>query len=220
MTRRSLLAYLGVGAAMAPSSAWAFDFLEPTNVDNPLRAYPNRDWERVYRDLYAYDSTFTFLCAPNDTHNCLLTAYVRNGTMVRLGPTFGFGEATDLDGRKASHRWDPRCCQKGLSLVRRVYGDRRVKHPMVRQGWYDWAKAGFPRGKDGTIDPRYLRRGHEPFLRIPWEEVYDLIARGMDDVARTYSGKDGAQKLLAQGYEAPMVEAMHEAGVQTIKVRG
>ncbi len=45
-------------------------------VDNPLTYYPNRDWERFYRDIYRSESTLTFLCAPNDTHNCLLTAHI------------------------------------------------------------------------------------------------------------------------------------------------
>ncbi len=219
-SRRSFLGVLTAGAAAVPSSALAFNFLEPTVVDNPLRAYPNRDWERVYRDLFAYDSTFTFLCAPNDTHNCLLTAYVRNGTMVRLGPSFGFGKATDLEGNGASHRWDPRCCQKGLALVRRFYGDRRVKYPMVREGWLAWAKAGFPRGEDGRVDPKYLRRGRERFVRLPWADVYDLMARGMENIATTYSGATGQKRLEAQGYDEAMIEAMHEAGVQTLKFRG
>lgn len=221
LSRRSLLSLFGAGAAASmPGTAWAFNFLEPVSVDNPLAAYPNRDWERVYRDLYAYDSTFTFLCAPNDTHNCLLTAYVRNGTMVRIGPSFGFGEATDLAGRKASHRWDPRCCQKGLALVRRFYGDRRVRYPMVRKGWKEWAQAGFPRDADGRIDPKYLRRGQEPFVRVTWDEAYDFVAKGMDSIARAYSGEEGAKKLGAQGYDHEMVEAMHGAGVQTLKFRG
>ncbi len=219
-SRRSFLGVLSAGAAAVPSTALAFNFLEPTVVENPLKAYPNRDWERVYRDLFAYDDTFTFLCAPNDTHNCLLTAYVRNGTMVRLGPSFGFGQATDLAGQKASHRWDPRCCQKGLALIRRFYGDRRVKYPMVREGWLAWAKAGFPRNADGTLDPKYKRRGRERFVRLPWEEVYDWIAKGMDNIARTYSGDDGQKKLEAQGYDPAMIEAMHHAGVQTLKFRG
>ena len=49
--------------------------LEPLAVGNPLFQYPNRDWEKVYRDLYHADSSFVFLCAPNDTHNCLLRSY-------------------------------------------------------------------------------------------------------------------------------------------------
>ncbi len=36
----------------------------PLGVDNPLAFYPNRGWERVYRDQYHYDDTFTFVCAP------------------------------------------------------------------------------------------------------------------------------------------------------------
>ncbi|HSC29270.1 MAG TPA: hypothetical protein VLD67_18485, partial [Vicinamibacterales bacterium] len=96
--------------------------------DNPLAFYPDRGWERVYRDLFKYDSTFTFLCAPNDTHNCLLNGYVRSGVVTRIGPTMKYGEATDLEGNRASHRWDPRVCQKGLALTRRFYGDRRVSH--------------------------------------------------------------------------------------------
>ena len=61
-------------------------------------AYPDRGWERVYRDLWKYDSTFTFLCAPNDTHNCILNAYVRSGVVTRIGPTMKYGLATDLAG--------------------------------------------------------------------------------------------------------------------------
>src|SRR6516162_5044940 len=55
---------------------WAFDV---TSVENPLGVYPSRGWEQVYRDQYRYDSTFTWVCAPNDTHMCRLRAFVRNG---------------------------------------------------------------------------------------------------------------------------------------------
>lgn len=222
-TRRSFLGLLAGGAALASTSsdAWAFGFLEPLRVDNPLRTYPNRDWERAYRDLYATDSTFTFLCAPNDTHNCLLTAYVRSGTIVRCGPSFGYGDAQDLESRGASHRWDPRCCQKGLALVRRFYADRRLKVTMVRQGWLQWARDGFPRDpKTGRIDARYLRRGKEPFLRLDAEEAWRLAAAGLENIARTYSGEEGKARLQAQGYDPAMIEAMKGAGVQTIKLRG
>ena len=92
--------------------------LQPVIVDNPLKDYPNRDWERVYRDIAKVDSSFVFLCAPNDTHNCLLKAEVKNGQIVRIRPTYGFGKATDLYGVKASPRWDPRVCQKGWALPR------------------------------------------------------------------------------------------------------
>ncbi len=110
-------------------TAWAID-----RIENPLRTYPKRDWERAYRELYQNDSEFVFTCAPNDTHNCHLKALVKNGVVVRIMPTYNYGEAQDLDGNRASHRWDPRCCNKGLALTRRFYGDRRVRYPMVRAG--------------------------------------------------------------------------------------
>lgn len=107
INRRQFLEALsaaGLGAiAASTEQAWSLD-----SVTNPLASYPNREWESAYRDLWKYDSTFTFMCAPNDTHNCLLNAYVRSGVVVRIGPTMRYGEATDLAGRGASHRWDPR----------------------------------------------------------------------------------------------------------------
>jgi nitrate reductase alpha subunit len=222
MNRRSFLSALGAGAGtLAASSSWGFNFLEPVTVDNPLKLYPNRGWERIYRDLYAYDSTFTFTCAPNDTHNCLLRAYVRSGTVVRIGPTFGYGEAVDAGSGKASHRWDPRCCQKGLALVRRFYGERRCKYPLVRKGFYEWAKAGFPRDAlTGKVDPRFLQRGKDPFVRLTWEDAFDLVARGLQSVASAYSGPQGGKWLLAQGFDPEMVEAAHNIGTQVIKMRG
>ena len=134
LSRRQFLegaSALGFGAfVQSATRAWGLDA-----VENPLARYPSRDWENAYRDLWKTDSKFTFLCAPNDTHNCILNAYVRSGVVTRIGPTMRYGEATDLDGNKASHRWDPRVCQKGLALTRRFYGDRRVRHQMVRKGF-------------------------------------------------------------------------------------
>src|SRR3989344_968737 len=196
-------------------------YFKPMLIDNPLAHYPDRSWESVYRNIFAHDSTFTFLCAPNDTHNCLLKTYVKNGVAVRIGPTYKYGEATDLYGNKSSHRWDPRICQKGLALVRRFYGDRRVKAPLIRRGFKDWASAGFPRdGVTGKPDPKYFQRGKDKWLRIKWDEAYDIAAKAMDNIARTYSGETGAKYLTNQGYDESMVHAIHGAGVETIKLRG
>jgi len=171
-----------------------FTFLTPFDHDNPLSGYPNRDWEKLYRDLFKYDSKFHFLCAPNDTHNCLLTTYVKNGVAVRIGPSFGYGKATDIYGNQTSHRWDPRCCEKGLALVRRFYGDRRCKEPMVRQGFLDWVESGFERDlKTGAVPKKYLNRGKDPFVKISWDRAFELSAKAMNNIARTYTGEKGKQ---------------------------
>ncbi|MEW5853619.1 MAG: molybdopterin-dependent oxidoreductase [Myxococcota bacterium] len=219
--RRMLQGLLGLGAVAASDAVAApLRFFKPMHVDNPLAHYPNRDWERAYRDIFKADSSFVFLCAPNDTHNCLLRAYVKNGVITRIGPTYGYGKAEDLYGNRASHRWDPRICQKGLALVRRIYGDRRVKAPMVRRGFKAWADAGFPRGADGKPDPKYFERGKDKWLRVSWDDAYALTARALDNITRTYSGPQGARLLQAQGYDPAMVEALEGAGTQTIKLRG
>ncbi|MEK6728105.1 MAG: molybdopterin-dependent oxidoreductase [Candidatus Omnitrophota bacterium] len=189
-------------------------------VDDPLQYYPDRDWEKIYRDQYRYDSTFHFLCAPNDTHNCLLKAYVKNDTVIKIGPSYGYGKAKDIYGNQASHRWDPRLCQKGLALIRRIYGPRRVKYPMVREGFKKWLDAGFPRDELGRIPQEYINRGKESFVKVTFEEASEIVAKAMVNIATTYTGDTGKELLTKQGYDEAMIEAMKGAGTQVLKVRG
>ena len=70
-------------------------------IDNPLDYYPDKDWEKIYRNQFQHDYTYHFLCAPNDTHNCLLKAYVKNEVITRIGPSYGYGKAEDLYGNRA-----------------------------------------------------------------------------------------------------------------------
>jgi nitrate reductase alpha subunit len=218
----TLAAMAGLGAASNPGELLAqYRFLDPVRVPNPIAQYPNRDWERLYRDIFRHDRTFTFLCAPNDTHNCLLRAFVKNNVLVRIEPTYGYGKATDLTGHRATARWDPRCCQKGLVLGRRLYGDRRVKGAFVRKGFKDWVEQGFPRDPvTGAAPAALMKRGWDGFVRVPYEEAYALHARALDNIARTYGGEPGRRALLAQGYDPAMVDALDGAGVRTAKFRG
>src|SRR3989304_4633534 len=155
LNRREFLRLGLAGVAMAAGGPLfaALKFVD--DVDNPLEFYPNRDWERLYRNVFSYDRHFYFLCAPNDTHNCLLRSYVKNDIITRIGPSYGYGKAEDIYGNKASSRWDPRLCQKGLVMVRKIYGPRREKNPMVREGFKHWADAGFPRDANGRMPEKY-----------------------------------------------------------------
>ncbi len=224
ISRRSFLKWFGGGAAaLTASTAFAesFTFFNPYEVQNPLAHYPNRGWEKIFRDLWNYDSEFTFVCAPNDTHECLLKAEVKNNVVMRISPTFNYHKAEDPYGYKPSQRWEPRCCQKGLALVRRFYGDRRVKYPVVREGFLKWVEDGFPRGADGRPPEKYFKgRGKEPFIRVSWEKAFEVTAKALENIAKTYSGEEGKKKLLQQGYDPVMVEATGGAGVQTLKFRG
>ncbi len=126
----------GSGAVIGSSvNLWAF---EPVDVANPLAAYPARDWEKIYRDQYRYDSTFSWVCSPNDTHACRCLAYVRDGVITRLGSEYNNDTYKGLDHKHATAAWNPRQCAKGYTFHRIVYGPYRLKHPMVRKGWKDW----------------------------------------------------------------------------------
>ncbi|WP_415064244.1 molybdopterin-dependent oxidoreductase [Bdellovibrio sp.] len=225
LSRRSFVKALAASGGLLATSSWAnavpLRFFNPQNIENPLAQYPDRDWEKIYRNIFANDSSFVFLCAPNDTHNCLLKAYVKNGVVTRIGPSYGYGKATDLYGNQSSHRWDPRICQKGLALVRRFYGDRRVKAPMIRRGFKEWADAGFPRDPaTGSPDPKYFQRGKDKWLRTDWQQAYDYSAKAFENIASNYSGDKGEHFLHKQGYDPAMIEALEKSGTQTIKLRG
>ncbi len=226
LSRRSFLRISGVSTAAAAMGLVldpAYLRAAPVRIDSPLAAYPNRDWESVYRDLAATDDSFVFTCSPNDTHNCLLKASTKNGVVVNISPTYGYGKATDLYGNRASHRWDPRACQKGLAMARKFYGDRRVRRPRVRRGFLEWAEAGFPRDADtGVPAMDTTKRGEDTWVEVDWDEAFDLAARTFRDIAETYSGEEGAARLRAQGYDEDMVASDNygQAGTRTIKVRG
>jgi nitrate reductase alpha subunit len=225
VSRRAFLrlaSLAGLGSVIVPQDLFAqYRYLAPVSVPNPLAAYPNRDWERMYRDIFRHDRSFVFLCCPNDTHNCLLKAYMKNNVVVRIEPTYGYGKATDLSGNKASHRWDPRCCQKGLVLARRFYGDRRVNGAFIRKGFKEWVDRGFPRDPATGAPPlELMRRGWDSWLKVSHDEAYAYHARALHNIAKTYSGEQGRQYLLAQGYDPDMVAQVGGAGTRVMKFRG
>ncbi len=209
----------GGGLLVTPGvRLWAFDVLD---VDNPLGAYPTRGWEKIYRDQYRYDRQFTWVCSPNDTHACRVTAQVRNGVVVRLGNDYTYQNYADLYGNKATHNWNPRQCAKGYTFHRIVYGPHRLKYPLVRKGWKEWADDGFPELTDANRTKyKFDSRGTDQLMRISWDKALTYIAKGFKRIATEYSGEEGKRKLLKQGYPPEMVEDMGGAGTRTIKMRG
>ena len=206
----------GLGAfANTVDRAWGLEA-----ISNPLATYPDRGWESAYRDLWKSDSSFTFTCAPNDTHNCLLRAYVRQGVITRIGPTMRYGEAEDLSGNRTTSRWDPRVCQKGLALTRRFYGDRRINQCMVRAGYKRWIEEGFPRGDDGKPPEKYFQRARDEWIRVSHDEAAAMVAAVLENIATTYSGEEGMRRLRDQGYDPEVIEKTAGVGTQTLKFRG
>src|SRR5262245_4080174 len=127
----------------------------------------------------------------------------------------------DLYGNKATANWNPRQCAKGYTFHRVVYAPYRLKYPLMRAGWKQWADDGFPYlTPELRTKYKFDARGQDHLVRIAWPDAFAYIAKGYRAIAARYSGKDGAKLLLEQGYEPEMVEAMGGAGTRTCKFRG
>ena len=223
INRRDFLRSIGVGAgAGVLAGGLSCRLLEPVEgEDNPLSRSVARDWEEIYRDQDRYDSTFDWVCSPNDTHACRVRAYVRNGIVTRAGSTYDYQDYADLYGNKATANWNPRQCAKGYTFHRVLYGPYRLRHPIVRKGWKAWVDAGCP-ALTPELKTKYLfdARGQDEFIQITWEDAFRNIAKTLKGIAERYSGEDGKERLLGQGYQPEMVEATGGAGTRCIKMRG
>ncbi len=131
VTRRDFLKTSGAVAGGAAGMGWPLKALAfRDDVVNPLAFYPARDWEKIYRDQYKYDATFSWVCSPNDTHSCRVLAYTRNGIITRMGSQYDHQDYADSYGNKATVNWNPRQCAKGYTFHRIIYGPYRLKHPI------------------------------------------------------------------------------------------
>lgn len=220
-SRRAFLKLSGAAALTLAFTQPELRLLQPINVDNPLAAYPDRGWEQIYHNQYGYDTSFTYVCSPNDTHACRLRAFLRNGIILRSEQNYDVGRYADLDGNTATPHWNPRGCKKGQTFHRRIYGPHRLKGPLMRRGWQAWADAGFPElTPENKTKYKFDARGTDELLPVAWEVAYDYIARGMIAIATHYSSAAGIAQLRQQGYPEEMIAAMGGAGTRTFKCRG
>lgn len=221
ISRRRFLELCGIGGGVllaSPVQSWAF---QPLSVENPLGSYPDRAWEKIYLDQYRYDDSFTWICAPNDTHMCRMRAFVRNGVMIRSEQNYDHDRYGDMYGNKMTKAWNPRGCPKGYTMQRRVYGPYRLKGPVLRKGWKEWVDAGCPSLSDQPelrTTYKFDDRGNDSFVRMSWDEVTKYVATALIAIAKTYSGDEGARRLTKDGYEQRMIDKLDGAGTRTVKV--
>lgn len=219
--RRFLETCVAAGGAALLSRDAHGSGLSPVSIENPLGTYPDRGWEKIYLDQYRYDGTFTWICAPNDTHMCRLRAFVRNGVMLRSEQNYDHDRCGDLYGNKATRAWNPRGCPKGYTMQRRVYGPYRLKGPVLRKGWKQWADDGFPSlSEQPELRSKYKfdDRGNDSYVRLSWDEVFRYTAEGLQAIAATYSGEAGAARLAKDGYEQAMIDQVQGAGTRVVKI--
>src|SRR2546427_2179254 len=147
LTRRQFMkASAGTIAVLAiADKALALTALQPViEVGNPLGEYPDRSWERVYHDQYRYDSSFTWVCSPNDTHACRIWAFVRNGVVMRVEQNYDHQTYEDLYGNRGTFAHNPRMCLKGYTFHRRGDGPRPPQGAVMCRGREGGGGAGAP----------------------------------------------------------------------------
>src|SRR2546429_2373877 len=169
-TRRQFMkASAGTIAVLAiADKALALTALQPViEVGKPLGEYPDRTWERVYHDQYRYDSSFTYICTPNDTHACRVRAFVRNGVVMRVEQNYDHQTYEDLYGNRGTFAHNPRMCLKGYTFHRRGDGAGRPEGPLLREGGKGWGGDGRPGpGSGGQSKDRFYNRGEDDKLRL------------------------------------------------------
>ena len=222
VSRRQFLAASSAGLLAWSARGLSLAALSPvTEVGNPLESYPDRGWEKVYRDQYRWDNSFTWVCSPNCTHECRMRAFTRNGVVLRAEQNYDQHRIKDLYGNQATHHWNPRGCPNGFTFQRRMYGPYRVRYPMIRRGWKRWADDGFPELNPANAKKYgFDARGQDTFVRVSWDQAYTYACKGFIHIATAYSGEEGRKRLLAQGYAPEMLTHVEGAGTRTMKFRG
>ncbi|MDM7917187.1 MAG: molybdopterin-dependent oxidoreductase, partial [Candidatus Eisenbacteria bacterium] len=153
--------FLKVGAAGAGIGILGFlgrptralESFQVVDVD-PLRTYPYRGWENLYRGRFTYDKVVRSTHSANCTGSCSWKVYVKDGIMLR--------EEQAADYPRISQDvpdYNPRGCQKGACFVEYVYGAQRLKYPLIRAG----------------------ERGEGKWRRASWDEALEQIASKLLD---------------------------------------
>jgi len=91
-----------------------------------------------------------------------------------LDVTIGRGRLVKIDGNRLAPSTDGYICGKVRRFDKRVYGDDRVQHPMLRKG----------------------RKGSGDFERVTWNEALDLVASKLEEAR----ARHGAESVLPFHY--------------------
>jgi dimethylsulfide dehydrogenase subunit alpha/complex iron-sulfur molybdoenzyme family reductase subunit alpha len=138
------------GAAIAtlavPPSVMAFSKIQP--VDDPLKSYPYRGWEDLYRKEWTWDSVGFTTHAIGCVAGCAWKVYVKNGMPMRDEQVSEYPQLPGIPDM------NPRGCQKGAVYCSWSKQPDHLKWPLKRVG----------------------ERGSRKWKRISWDEALTEIA--------------------------------------------
>jgi len=138
------------GSALAglavPSSVWAFSKIV-ANYD-PLKEYPYRSWEDLYRKEWTWDSTGFMTHSNGCVAGCAWKVFVKNGIPMREEQLSQYPQLPGIPDM------NPRGCQKGAVYCSWSKQPDHLKWPLKRIG----------------------ERGERKWKRISWDEALTEIA--------------------------------------------
>ena len=149
-SRRDFLKLAGLaGGYILSSPAMSFGLNKLQIVKDPFD-YPYQGWDVYYKNQWQWDRVARSTHGVNCTGSCSWLVYTKDGIVTREE------QAADYEVvQKGMPDYNPRGCQKGACYsMEYIYGDRRIKYPMLRVG----------------------ERGEGKWKRISWDEAGDIFA--------------------------------------------
>lgn len=147
------------GAAFAglavPGAAWSFSKIQP--IEDPLKSYPYRGWEDLYRKEWTWDSVGFTTHSNGCVGGCAWKVYVKNGVPMREEQVSEYPQLPGIPDM------NPRGCQKGAVYCSWVKQPDFLKYPLKRVG----------------------ERGERKWKRISWDEALTEIADKIIDTTLT-----------------------------------
>ena len=121
--------------------------------------------EDKLRKVFDFDKKLRSVCAANCTQACGWNAFVKGDKyIVEITPAADYDTFDPVLGKF----YNPRGCMRGASYLKYVYGDVRLKHPLIRVG----------------------KRGEGKFRRATWDEALKYIAEKMVNIAKDHGSDE------------------------------
>ncbi|OGA46018.1 MAG: chlorate reductase subunit alpha [Betaproteobacteria bacterium RIFCSPLOWO2_12_FULL_62_58] len=154
--RRDFIKAFGAIAAsgLAPSGVLAFSKIQP--IEDPLKSYPYRGWEDLYRKEWTWDSVGFTTHSNGCVAGCAWRVYVKDGVPLRDEQVAEYPQLPGIPDM------NPRGCQKGAVYCSWVKQPDFLKYPLKRVG----------------------ARGERKWKRITWDEALTEIADKIIDTTQ------------------------------------
>ncbi|MBX7198226.1 MAG: nitrate reductase subunit alpha [Rhodospirillaceae bacterium] len=155
---------------------------EPFAEGHGIATHEDRQWEDGYRKRWQHDKIVRSTHGVNCTGSCSWKIYVKGGIV-----TWETQQTDYPRTRPDLPNHEPRGCSRGASYSWYLYSANRLKYPMVRaalvQLWRDARTTRTPVEawrsivEDDQKRKSYTsRRGLGGFVRLDWDEAYEIIA--------------------------------------------